>query len=103
MRLQFRAISILALGLTVLFEVPAHAQDTSVYVCISSQGGLRLISATDSCKNNETRFRWTISGPQGPAGPQGPQGPAGPQGPQGPTGPQGLTGAVGPQGPAGPQ
>src|SRR6185295_2314754 len=86
MRLQFRAISILALGITVLFEVPAHAQDASVYVCISTQGGLRMVGATDTCKNNETRFRWTIAGPQGPAGPQGAQGPAGPQGPQGAAG-----------------
>jgi hypothetical protein len=118
MLLQLRAAGICGLGLVLLFAAPIAAQDTAVYACVSKEGGVRLVTANERCRNHETRVRWNIVGPQGPQGPAGPQGPTGAQGPQGPAGAQGpagpqgaagpqgsagAPGAVGSQGPAGPQ
>ena len=64
---------------------------------------MRLVTANEPCRPNETRILWNIVGPQGPAGPTGPAGPAGPQGVAGPTGSTGPQGVAGPTGPAGPQ
>ena len=62
---------------------------------------VRLVSAGEACRKNETRLQWNVAGPAGPvgpAGPTGPPGPIGPTGPTGPTGPKGDTGDTGPQG-----
>jgi len=81
--------------------VSAHGGDTNrVHACVATNGSLRVVSATATCKPSETTLDWDIIGPQGPIGLTGSQGPAGSTGPQGPIGPQGQTG---PQGQAGPQ
>jgi hypothetical protein len=67
---------------------------------------MRLVTANERCRPNETRIQWNVAGPQGPTGPTGPTGPAGPAGPQGVPGPTGSTGpqgVAGPTGSAGPQ
>lgn len=103
MRLQLRATAIFALGLTLLYAAPALAQDTAIYLCLSTQGSLRLVASTEACKPNERRIQWSLVGPQGPAGPAGPQGPQGPAGAQGSQGAPGAQGSQGPQGEIGPQ
>ena len=96
------------------------AQPATIRSCVTTKtGAIRIIGATDTCKQGEQIVTWNQTGPQGPLGPQGPigltggqgpqgpvgaTGPAGPQGPDGatgPAGPQGLAGATGPQGPIG--
>ncbi|HWI18637.1 MAG TPA: hypothetical protein VNT81_12875, partial [Vicinamibacterales bacterium] len=82
-RVQNPAVSIcVAAFLSSVIPVPAHAQDT-IRACANPAGQLRLISATQSCKSQETLVTWSAAGSQGPTGPQGPAGPAGPAGPQG--------------------
>jgi hypothetical protein len=93
----------------------------TIHACVHRETGqVRIVSAGEQCRRNETALDWNAEGPAGPAGAgtQGEVGPAGPQGdigatgpvgPQGetgaagPAGPQGETGATGPAGPAGPQ
>jgi hypothetical protein len=81
-----------------------------IHACAKSNGDVRLVDQSGTCKNNESEVDWNVAGPPGPAGPTGPAGPAGPAGPKGdtgdtgavgPMGPQGATGAQGPAGPAG--
>jgi hypothetical protein len=78
--------------------------------CVNASGGLRIIGASETCRNNESFVAWNATGPAGPQGPQGPAGSVGATGPQGPRGLsgergangghglQGEQGAVGPQG-----
>ena len=96
-------ISVLACA--VLVPIAMHAASTPgvLEACINpGNGGMRLVSSTTACHNNETRVTWNSEGPAGPPGPIGPAGPNGPAGPTGETGPAGPTGATGPAGPAGP-
>ena len=98
------ALGVSALGvLGIAAYVSAHGGDpTRVHSCVTnSNGALRIIAATGTCRSGETALDWNIVGPVGPMGPAGPQGPVGPIGPQGAAGPQGPTGATGPQGPQG--
>src|SRR5260221_9795465 len=101
-----------AFGVVLALASPtlAHAQaSNTIYACVKTDGDhdgaggglVRIVDAAESCKRNEARVRWSITGPQGPAGPTGPMGPIGPFGPQGATGPQGPVGATGAQGPKG--
>lgn len=54
--------------------------------CINpGNGGMRLVSSSTACHNNETRISWNEEGPPGPVGPVGPAGPIGPAGPPGPS------------------
>ena len=39
--------------------------------CVLKDGTLRMVSQSQSCKNNETRISWNSVGPQGPPGPPG--------------------------------
>src|SRR5438045_3628960 len=87
-----------ALAFLLLHAPPAAAQDTSIYACVNSAGGARLVSSTEPCKSGETWVHWSIVGPQGPAGPQGVAGAQGIAGPQGAKGDAGLQGVAGPQG-----
>lgn len=93
---------------------PGPVEPGIIHACAKNgNGDLRVVAATESCKNNETARDWNAQGIQGIQGVQGVKGDKGdkgdtgamgPQGPQGNTGaqgPQGNTGAVGPQGPAG--
>ena len=99
---------IVAVTAAILFGVTAsivNAQTSSIRACVTSKsGGIRIISATDTCKQGEVLLTWNQEGPTGPQGPAGPAGPAGANGATGPAGPAGATGAtgaIGPQGPAG--
>ncbi len=86
MRIQSVAASFCAVVcLSAGLAVPAHAQ-TTIRACANPAGHLRLISAAESCKSQETLVTWNAAGAPGApgaTGPQGPQGPAGPQGAQG--------------------
>jgi hypothetical protein len=87
----------------------------TIYACKASDGSLRVIARTKSCRSSEVRLSWNTVGPRGPmgatgsAGPQGPMGDTGvtgatgPPGAQGPKGDAGATGLQGPTGPTGPQ
>jgi hypothetical protein len=94
----------------------------TITACVSkSNGRIRVVPPSSSCRSREQRLTWNIRGPKGepgergPAGEPGATGPAGPQGPagergapgeagpQGPAGAPGATGPAGPQGPAGPK
>lgn len=88
----------------------AGAAPGEIAACVNtSSGTIKIVGATETCKNNETRLTWNTQGIQGPQGPQGATGPAGPTGPQGAVGLQGAkgdtgaTGATGATGPAGPR
>jgi hypothetical protein len=104
------AFVILGVGAGLLGVQRASAQTapaaaTSVfYACASANtnnSSLRLIGANDTCRDNETKIQWNLSGATGPKGDTGATGPQGEPGPTGPQGPQGEIGATGPQGPQG--
>jgi collagen triple helix repeat protein len=112
MRLQLRKAGTCGLAFLLWRATPvaAQASNNTIYACVNKDGDVRIVDLTEQCRHQETRVRWNVvgppgpagaPGPQGPAGPQGPQGVAGPQGPIGPTGATGQTGSVGPQGPKG--
>lgn len=107
------------LALVGAFVGASKSEAQSINACVN-QGTLfaRIVTAGETCRNNETPVAWNIQGVpgaqglQGPPGPQGPKGDQGVQGPIGLTGPQGekgdmgatgATGAVGLQGPKGEQ
>ncbi len=103
-----KVLAMAALGLVSNGAVmtPVSAQSNTVSAC-AKDNSVRIVAAQETCKNNETRVSWNVSGPQGPAGPAGPAGPQGAMGPQGfpgltgATGAMGATGASGAVGPAG--
>lgn len=108
------AILAVTAGAAVAMKVAtsSYADADGVYHgCVnSSSGQLRVLSAGDTCRNNEVAIDWSAHGQEGPQGPKGdtgatgPAGPAGPQGAKGDTGAQGAkgdTGASGAQGPKG--
>jgi len=64
-------------------------------VSISNGNNVRLVGATEACKNNEVRVSWNVTGAPGPQGAVGPQGPSGPQGSQGLQGNPGVDGVPG--------
>lgn len=110
-RKLFHLVAILVL--LTMFGVTwalAQGETETYYACVNiSSGTIKIVSAEDTCHNNEYKIEWNNIGPEGPQGPEGPMGPEGPQGPEGeigPEGPQGLqgeTGSQGMQGPEGPQ
>ena len=57
----------------------AAAGDSAViHACVAKGSNLvRIPSAGDGCRSNETGVDWNAQGPAGPVGPQGPAGPAG--------------------------
>jgi hypothetical protein len=77
----------------------------TIHACVHRETGqVRIVSAGEQCRRNETALDWNAEGPAGPAGAgtQGEVGPAGPQGEIGPAGPKGDPGPAGPQGEPGP-
>ncbi|MCW2777653.1 MAG: collagen-like protein [Frankiales bacterium] len=99
--------AVLAVGTFTVASAAVSAG--TVYSCVSSSnGGLRVVTTTGTCKASESELDFAqqgVPGPQGVAGPVGATGPVGltgPAGPLGPQGPQGPSGPVGAQGPAGP-
>lgn len=104
------AVSATLLAMFTIFDARPLAQADVLYACIARSDGdhdkddhgrIRLVSANEACRKNETRVRLSAAGPTGPTGPTGAAGPAGPQGLTGAAGPQGALGPVGPGGPAG--
>ena len=84
--------AMLIVGASML-AAPGTADAGTIYACkLNSLGTLRIVSATATCSQLETKISWDSAGPQGPQGPQGSPGGPGPQGPQGPAGPQGPSG-----------
>lgn len=62
-------------GMTASEIVNAHDGDGSlIHACVGKNGGIRIISANDSCRTNSTPLDWGIEGIPGPTGLQGLQG-----------------------------
>jgi type VI secretion system secreted protein Hcp len=74
------------------YAYAAASDSTTINGCVGSDGKLRVLSSSDTCKQNETALSWNTTGPQGLAGPAGAQGPAGPAGRDGRDGLNGSTG-----------
>ena len=86
-------------GLTL---ASAHGGDTTkIHACQNPAGQLRIVTAAQNCKSQETALDWNAQGIQGDIGIQGPQGVPGATGTPGPKGDTGATGATGTQGPQG--
>lgn len=80
--------------------ISATTASKLIQACVNrSNGGLRIVATSKSCRHSEVLLSWNQ---QGPAGPAGKPGPAGPQGKTGPAGRRGLPGAAGAQGATGP-
>lgn len=77
----------ISVGAAALF---AQTENGTITACAGRDGYLRLISASASCKQAETRIHWNIMGPKGDTGATGTPGAPG------------APGTTGPQGPAGP-
>jgi type VI secretion system Hcp family effector len=72
------------------YAFAAAGDGTTINGCVgTSDGKLRVLSGSDTCKSNETALSWNSVGP---AGAQGPAGAAGAQGPQGVAGRDGRDG-----------
>src|SRR5215211_1144738 len=104
---RFWLVAAAALAVVVPAALAASAAtrddgDEAIHACAkTSNGKLRVVSATSSCRKHEEALTWNVRGPQGGAGAPGPAGPAGAPGPAGAQGPAGPAGPAGPQGPAG--
>ena len=72
-------LAVAALGTIAAAIAWAAAGDSAViHACVAKGSNLvRIPSAGDGCRSNETGVDWNAQGPAGPAGPAGQQGPAG--------------------------
>ena len=97
-RFLYAATLVMVIVLVGATAALAHGGDLNlIHACVKNDnGGLRIVGANDSCKNNETALDWGIVGPAGPQGPAGAQGPIGETGPAGPS--SVATGVVGADG-----
>jgi hypothetical protein len=88
-RAVIAGFAVLAIALlTVPIALRAANTPSVLEACINpGNGGMRLVDASTTCHDNETRVQWNVEGPAGPPGPAGPTGPAGPPGPSGSGGP----------------
>jgi hypothetical protein len=88
-RAVIAGFAVLAIALlTVPIALRAANTSSVLEACINpGNGGMRLVDASTTCHDNETRVQWNVEGPAGPPGPAGPTGPAGPPGPSGSGGP----------------
>jgi hypothetical protein len=85
---------LLMFGVTLVLAV---GETETYYACVNtSSGTIKIVSAEDTCHNNEYKIEWNNIGPEGPQGSEGPMGPEGPRGPEGAIGPEGPQGPVGP-------
>jgi len=85
--LSRRSIYVSGVGaFLIAAAMPASAQAQTIRACVNPAGQLRIISAADACRSQETPLTWNAAGPAGP---------------QGPAGPPGATGTIGATGPAG--
>lgn len=57
----------------MITKVFAQNFDTNqIYACVNTTNGLmRMVTSSDTCKNSERSVKWSIQGPQGPVGPAG--------------------------------
>ena len=109
LRRSVQGLVLIALGAAVatgaMSLVEAHGGDVAlIHSCVNSQGGIRIVSASEECKASETALDWNIQGVEGEQGVPGPAGPAGATGPAGPAGPAGSArafAAIAPDGVAG--
>ncbi len=80
--------------------------DGAIHGCYNTtNGGLRVVAAAESCKSNEAALTWSQRGPTGPKGDKGDAGTNGTDGApgaKGDKGDRGTDGAPGPKGDAGP-
>ncbi len=54
----------------VMNVIEAVAAAGTIRACVTTNSGaIKIVGASESCKNNETLLEWNIMGPQGPAGP----------------------------------
>ena len=98
---QFVVCTLLAAGFT-LAVAPEPAEAQTIRSCVANNTGqVRIVGATEACKNNETLREWSIQGPPGPKGDTGATGATGAPGPKGDTGAAGATGAPGAKGDTG--
>jgi type VI secretion system secreted protein Hcp len=65
------------------YAFAASQDSTTINGCVDKAGTLRVLSASDACKKNETPLSWNTTGPVGPQGPAGATGATGPAGPPG--------------------
>ena len=114
MRLTARRVALAALPLALGAGVALAAQPGAVHTtsavinaCVKkSNGSVRVVAASSSCRKGESRLAWNRQGPaglRGANGSNGTPGPAGPAGAAGAKGDAGARGAIGPAGPAGPK
>src|SRR5262249_26453361 len=81
------------------YALAASSTDQVIHACYhSTNGNLRIVGATEACKNNELAISWNQVGPQGEKGDKGDKGDQGLTGATGEQGPMGLQGPPGPQG-----
>ena len=82
----------LALGTSVA-QLEAQVSTDVIDACLNAtNGNVRIVGATESCRQHEVRVQWNVEGLQGETGPEGPPGEDGEDGAEGPTGPSGTTG-----------
>src|SRR5882724_10231643 len=75
----FVLVGIVSVGLWTF----AHADGTTISMCVKHTGVSYLIGTgfdNQACKTSEQLVTFNVTGPQGPQGIQGPIGPAGPEG-----------------------
>ena len=72
-------LAVIAAGAGTYAYASSQASAT-INGCVAKDGKLRVLAATETCKNDETGLSWNSEGPQGPAGPAGAVGPQGPAG-----------------------
>ena len=71
------AAGALAVAGIALASIPG--QDGMIHGCYNTtNGSLRVVDDSASCKTHETAIQWNQTGPQGPQGVPGPAGPPGP-------------------------
>lgn len=70
---MFGGAAILVGIFATLIYTTVFAQTTEViYACVhKNSGDLRIVTATESCKSNETALNWNKQGPTGPQGESG--------------------------------
>ena len=105
-----KALILVAVGIATFGAVTlagAHGAGPTnavIHSCVNnSSGEIKIVGATEVCKNNMSPLDWNGTGIQGATGPQGPMGLQGPIGATGPAGAPGATGATGAAGATGPQ
>ena len=87
----FAVTSVVAIIIASTFALRVFAaSNDTINACMNnSSGEVKIVTASDTCKSNETLLTWNQ---QGPTGAQGPQGPAGANGTNGTNGTNGVSG-----------